>query len=345
MLPVSAAPRLLGVDLVRTLAFLCIAIYHAYATFIYVAYDPSAWLGTAMPLIHALPRALPFSGFTIVAIYAFLAGARARPISLRRPLLVVLPGLALLFLAYSDLAARELFWEWDIYHYLLVALASLLVLSRNARLTYAFGALGAALLLLPLWEWIPARELPLVLAHALVGVCDSEGRGGWFLLPWIGLPWAFLAMGRLLHARPSLRPAELAAWAPPLLAGMLTWGAYWGVDIGPGFYCFIFRQPPLIFWGHFLWIAFALRLAADPRVQAGLERAAPARWLGGLAINRRFGLAYLAHLALLWAGESWLKQALGARPSFYLYVLLLLPATELATRALMRAYAPWRKPS
>lgn len=341
MLPVSA--RLLGVDLVRTVSFLCIAIYHAYATFIYVPYQASAWLGTAMPLIHALPRALPFSGFTVVAIFSFLAGLRARPISLRRPLLVVLPGLVLLFLAYSDLAARELFWEWDIYHFLLVALASLLVLSRSAQLTYAFGALGAILLLLPLWDWIPAEGLPLVLAHALVGICDTEGRGGWFLLPWIGLPWAFLAMGRLLGARPPLRRAELAAWALPLLAGTLTWGAYWGVDIGPGFYCFIFRQPPHVFWGHFLWITFALRLAADPRVQARLERMPLALWLGSLAINRRFGLAYLAHLALLWAGESWLKPGLGPRPAFYLYVLLLLPVTELGTRALERAYAAGRR--
>jgi hypothetical protein len=343
MLPVST--RLLGVDLVRTVSFLCIAIYHAYATFIYVPYEPSAWLGTAMPLIHALPRALPFSGFTIVAIYAFLAGLRARPVSLRRPLLVVLPGLALLFLAYSDIAARELFWEWDIYHYLLVALASLLLLSGSTRLTYAFGALGAILLLFPLWNWIPAEGLPLALAHALVGVCDAEGRGGWFLLPWIGLPWAFLAMGRLLRARPPLGMAELAAWLPFLLAGVVTWGAYWGVDIGPGFYCFIFRQPPLVFWGHFLWITFALRLAADPRVQEWLERRTTALWLGGLAINRRFGLAYLTHLLLLWAGESWLRQGLGPRPSFYLYVLLLLPATELGTRAIERAYAAWRRPS
>ncbi len=332
-------PVLHGIDLLRTLSFFCITTYHSYATFIFVPYNPADWAGTPMPLIDALPRAFPFSGFTIVAIYAFLSGLRNRPLPLKRPLIAVIPGLLLLMLIYSDFDRWEIFWEWDIYHYLLVSLLSLLLLSRTKALAYAFGALGGVLLLFPLWNWIPASSLPLPLAHALVGICDSDGRGGWFLLPWIGFPWLFFALGRFWNRLPSVSYRELFFWAPPLLLGTLTWGSYFGVDIGPGFYCFMFRQPPYVFWGHFLWITFVLRLSATPGAQAFLERFAFLRWLSGLRINRHFGLAYLLQLFWLWLGSLFLLPALGARGCFYLFVPLLIPFTELSMRALTKAFS------
>lgn len=327
-----------GIDLVRLLSFFCIVTYHCYSAYIFVPYDSSAWAGTPMFLIHALPRSFPFSGFTIVAIYALLAGLKGQPLSLRRPLLVVVPGLVFLFLIYSDFSRREYFWEWDIYHYLLLALLMLGVLSRlRDRSVLACGGLGALLMLLPLWEWIPASSFPRGLAHVLVGVCDSEGKGGWFLLPWLSLPWIYLALGRALVKHPRLTNRELMIWVLPLAAGIFTWGSYFAVDIGPGFYCFMFRQPPYIFWGHFLWVSFALRASADPRIQGWLAGSRFVKILSGLELNRHFGLAYLVHLLILSAAAEILLPRFGPRPVFYSMFLVLLPLTELTTRALITA--------
>jgi hypothetical protein len=330
------------VDLVRTLAFFCIVGFHDYSAFIYVKYNPELWHHTPMFLMEFLPRVFPYSGFTIVAIYAFLAGLKARPIDLRRPMKFVIPGLLFLMLAYSELHKLDLFWEWDVYHYLVVALFTLAWLSRNRRRTLLFGAIGATFMLFPLWDSFPASRLPVLLRHVLVGVCDVEGRGGWFLLPWIGFPWIFLAMGRLLEGGREVSRREGILWAVPLAAGLFTWGSYFGVDIGPGYYCYIFRQPPPIFWGNFVWFAFYLRISADPRVEAWLAKNRLVQWISALAINRYFGLAYLIQLFWFWLGEASMLPWIGPRASFYAGYLLILPLTEAGTQAVVRI-ARWRK--
>jgi hypothetical protein len=241
---------------------------------------------------------------------------------------------------YFDWEKSAFFWEWDIYHYLLATVLSLAFLSRFTAFAFFAGIFGFFLSLLPLWQWLDPAIFSPPLAHALIGVCDGSGRGGWPLLPWIGLPWLFLAYGKWLKRHAELKKWELFAWIPFLLLGVFTWGAYFSVSIGPGFYCFMFRQSPYLFWGHFLWIVFALRLSVLPATQKHLGQFSLLRWLSELRINRNFGLAYLAQLILLWLAREWLLPLLGPKSSFFLLALLLLPLTELFTRALMRFVIP-----
>lgn len=325
---------LAGIDVLRLLAFASIAYLHSYQTFyedvaFQLANHP-AWNGWFIRIVHFVPRALPFSGLTIVAIFAFLAGFRRTDLSLRRLYPLFALGILLLFLMYSDP-------EWDVYHYLVVTLLSLTWISKSRMFTYLFGALGLGLTFVPFWEFLSVR--PEWLAHALVGVCEPVPWGGWPLLPWIGIPWAFFAFGRLVALRPDLGKLDLA-WPLPLLAGTFTWGALFPVPIDDGFYCFIFRQDPLTFWGHFVWIAFLIRLSAAPELQRRLEKLPFLPWISSLRINRSFGLAYLVQLLLLWLAKPVLLPLLGQRAGFYLLTFLLLPATELTTR---QVAAVWKK--
>lgn len=338
--------RFVLIDLLRLISFLSIVIFHTYSAIYYKEMDQEFWRGKILYWMQSIPRTFSFSGFTIVAIFAFLRGWNG-PKAIHTLLWLFLTGIFVLFLTYSSLFEGDYFWEWDIYHYLFVVALSLLAIERMQRVQprsiLLFGVLGFLLTWIPFWRMPEAQSLPLVLQHALVGVCDASGRGGWPLLPWIGLPWAILALGAQVKGRngKSLFRGEIFLWCALLLLSTPQLGAYYQVLVGPQFYCFTLRQAPLVFWSHFVWIVFCLRWAVHPALQSTLQKNALLGQISKLYLSKYFGQAYLMHLVLIWIFEDQQSFFLNHLWAFDLAYLGALPFLEFSLRLWVNRALPF----
>lgn len=324
----TGARRLYLVDLVRSYSFVAILMFHYYSAVYFVEWDDAVVHGYLFDLMTWWPRSASFSGFTILGLFCFLAGWRGTRLTWRPLAALFVVGSLLLLLTQGEEPFQELFWEWDIYHYLMAALASLLILQRWPRLIPAAAVAGFLLTWIPFWSLDAFTGFGEGLRHALVGVCDDEGRGGWALLPWIGLSWAAYGFGVWQRRSPVRDPREFGIWLVILAASLWWWGPYYTTPVGPDFACHVFRQPPLVFWAHLVWIVFFLRAATFEPLNRRLEKIAFIRGLADLRINRFFGRAYFIHLFFL-ALASLLAEELRASPIAYdLFWLGILPATE-----------------
>jgi hypothetical protein len=288
--------RFHGIDALRFFSFLAIVIFHVANAIFFEGAPYEDWQGTFFEWQQIFARVLPFSGFTIVAIHSFLFGFFPGQSERRRWLLLFL-GSVILLMSYGSPLEGDFFWEWDIYQYLLFALLLLELLRIISPSAWLVGASSFLILCIPFWQW--DFGLPQMLLHPLIGVCNGGSRGGWPLLPWLALPAFFFAWGRL-QTRLPLRKWEGFFWLGCLLGSWPQWGAYFPVDTGAGFYCYIFRQGPLVFWSHLLWVLLLLRLAVQ-RPQWFRHLAFFSRW----QINQRFGWAYLLHLLFVALLVEW----------------------------------------
>lgn len=324
------ADRWIGIDLLRTLSFLAIVIFHT-ANAVFPEGAPyENWRGTFFEWQQIYARVIPFSGFTIVAIHSFLFGIKEESQSKWRWKWIFL-GAVILFFSYGDPLQGDFFWEWDIYQYLIFAFAALYLCTKWRRSIFLLGILSFLFLWIPFWKF-PSEFLPEIARHALVGVCDEEGRGGWPLLPWIALPVCFFSWGRLQNIF-ALEKKEVFLWCTLLLFSVPFLGAYFPVDTGKGFYCYVFRQELWIFWAHFLWVAAMLRWAVK-RPQDFSNKLF--RWISRWRMNRYFVWAYLLHLVLLQGVMEIAPMVRGNPGLFSILPLLLFGAVELGLRMVER---------
>ncbi|HRO67654.1 MAG TPA: hypothetical protein PL182_08835, partial [Pseudobdellovibrionaceae bacterium] len=162
----------------------------------------------------------------------------------------------------------------------------------------------------------------------------------------IAWPLLFFCAGSALKQSPDrqrrlqkMSRRELAAWAVLLGVSVPFWGAFYGVPIGPNFYCHTLRQPPLIFWAHFIWVLFAMRLSLVTAVNDRLGRLGFVRWISNLQWNRHFGLTYLTHLPLLGLGVL-MSDLFWREPFLFdLYFLSVMPVAEGLVRLFMKLRA------
>ncbi len=302
----NKSDRLVLVDLIRLISFLSIAFFHTYSAVHYKEMDQELWRGKILSFAQIIPRLFSFSGFTIVAIFSFLRGWGPRRKSLAPKFLILVFGIAILFLTYSNIFANELFWEWDIYHYLIVVMISLYWLEKFPKFILGAGVAGFLLTWIPFWKVSGQSQFPILFQHAVFGICDSSGRGGWPLLPWIGLPLALFTLGHQTKKANNLSffPFEIFVWTIFLFFSAFHLGAYYHVTVGPNFYCYTMRQEPWIFWCHFLWIVFFLRWSPHPKVVSALRGNRILESISNLMLSRHFALAYLLQLILIWLIEE-----------------------------------------
>ncbi len=286
-----------GIDALRFFSFLAIVIFHVANAIFFEGAPYDEWRGTFFEWQQVFARILPFSGFTIVAIHSFLFGFFPGQSEKKRWLILLVGSLVLLF-SYGSPLSGDFFWEWDIYQYLLFAFLLLELLQKFSLPVWLLGGGSFLLLWVPFWQW-NFSGLPEILLHPLVGICDGGGRGGWPLLPWLALPVFFFAWGRL-QSRLPVKGWEPLVWLICLIGSWSQFGAYFPVETGAGFYCFMFRQEPLVFWSHLIWVVLILRLAVQ-RPQWFRFLSFFSKW----QINRKFAWAYLIHLALVAVLVEW----------------------------------------
>lgn len=334
-----------GLDLIRLVSVFAISVFHANEAIFYTNTSPLPGDGRVYPHLLEVARHLVFSGFTIVAISGFLFGQRNWSLQKWLSLLAILTlGTLTLPLIYSDDLLGSYYWEWDIYAYLIFCLAILLIIRSSSLAVGVLGLLGAIMLIFPAWQYwgfypVSSGSIP-IWRQAFTGVCYEQGGGAWPIFPWAGLLWSFYAFGYFYKRSPVIQAKilqitrmEIFLWLFLIGLGAPYWGAYYSVPIGPGFYCFAFRQPPWIFWSHFVIVIFLMRLSLVAAVQAWLARRRGLQWLSRLHWSRHFGLCYLLHLVVLGVASQF-SEAIIARPwIFDVVVLSLLPVTEAIARA------------
>jgi hypothetical protein len=235
---------------------------------------------------------------------------------------------------------QGLFWEWDIYEFLIVSILSLIWLQGRPKVLKIAAILGFFMTWIPFSNLANTPELPLVARSILFGVCDEYGRGGWAVLPWIGLVWLCFYLGTLAKSerlpaeyKQGLTKKEMIFWVPALIFGVIFWGGYHDVPLDSQFYCFVFHRSPEIFWGSLIWLFFILRLALIERLNHRLGQMRFFQWVSQLKVSTHFGFSYLLHLiylalaSFLWADA--MREPLWV---FDIFVLSILPVTEIAAR-------------
>ena len=117
--------RLYGLDLIRTLAFLAILIFHwSWAVWIDPSGPPNPMPTSLGALANTYARAFSFSGFTIVFLSFFLIGYRGSSYRKKNWLPVFFLAGFLLFSLCTFLKERGFPFTWDIYPLLVVGILS-----------------------------------------------------------------------------------------------------------------------------------------------------------------------------------------------------------------------------
>lgn len=335
--------RFHGFDLIRLLSMMAIVTFHSNETVFFTDASPMV-NGTIYPWLQAVAKHLVFSGFTVVALSSFLYAVREPPAQTWYRLFALLTGgiFVLAWLA-GDAGAFSFFFEWDVYGYLLVTLATLFAIRKSRALVRVFGVVGFGLLWIPIWNLIPVSvSEDRFWFRALVGVCDTKGGGGWPLLPWSGLMWMFYALGRewILNERrradfeAGIGRAEGVVWLLILGISIPFLGGYATMPWGGGFGCYVYRKPPLVFWGHFIWVVALMRVSVVTGVNDALSRLTAVKWISRLEWSRHFGRCYLLHLIFLGVGSAFASFYVEHPWAFDIYVLGNIPFCEMISRVM-----------
>lgn len=281
----------------------------------------------------AVARSFSISGFVIVCLTTFLMGFSGSFKKLRLSHLYVF-----LILFFGAFVFLPLYWgegqwafEWDIYQYFLLVLLILYFVDKlDEKLKIFLAGLGFLMLWIPFWKLEPhILDWPLV--GVLIGQCLQEETGTWPIFPWVGLGLMAFVLGnyaKKFRQNLSVFHKKEFLYLPLLGLGVLTWGTYYSVDIGSGFYCFMNRQHPLLFWGHMIWILWLIRVSMLTKVNSILSKTAFIKNLGQLYLSKNFALFYLVQLMVVgvYSYIPILKQN-----SFIagVFILSVLPVTEL----------------
>lgn len=349
------SPRIHGADVIRFLSVVAIVSFHLHDIVYFTAQPAPDLAGSLFEWFFPYLQTFSFSGFTVVAISTFLFGVTLPPTRRWvRLLVVLLVGQLVLFSTWGEEPLIEWNIEWDIFAFLVVSLGSLYFISRRRSAVVVAGILGCIVLWIPAWKISSFTTLATPLRHALIGVCDSDGHGMWPLLPWIGLPWVSFACGYFLREWRSRHPAEGIgpclsfwegiAWLAALGVSIPYLGSYFHFSMGAEFACFIHRQEPITFWSHFVWIALAIRLSLDPRVNGRLGSVALLRGLSELHWSRHFGICYLLQLVYIALAETINFRFLFSSLIFNLVWLAMIPMVEFSSRAFFALRGKMRRP-
>lgn len=334
---VDPRQRYYFIDIVRLISMFCIICFHTYSVVYYVEYVNARFYGSVFHSITPLPRFMAFSGLSILGISVFLFGLRwpEKP-SLKFLAGLMFAGMLLLLVGQGDEPFRDLVWEWDIYQFLVVCLFLLYFLSSHPLWTRVLGIIGLITTFIPLWPYSDAWNIPILLKHIFFGVCDGGGRGGWALYPNLGFAFFHFALGREVRKnkfRFSRFPVwEAVLWLVLLIPSVPHLGEYIDVTVGPNFYCYIFRKPPLIFWAHYVWILFFLRVALWERWNRFLSTQFWARWISNLEWSRSFGVCYFLHLVWILVVANWSEKLPAGGWQFDVFSLSVIPVVEMMAR-------------
>ncbi len=340
--------RIYGIDILRTLCFIAIIIFHSsWIIWLNPSGPPNPLPTSIWRFAEFYARALDFSGFSILFFTSFLIGYKENAYKKLYWLPFFLIGSWILFSFCTFLKEKEFSLEWDIHPLIAVGMVTgQWILRRKKNLVFAL--ISIAMLLCPFWKFSFFSVFPLPIKEILVGVCPQD-YADWPLLPWVGLLWLGMLSGSFVKKNEphffyfhKFEPFFFT------LICFYFWNfkdVYFQTKLGDGWSCYNFRQEPYVFWAHFLlWLAL-LRLCFYKNVQLFFARISFIRFLSTLEINRNFFLAYMLHYLVMFTLVGLARPWEEGSPLWKIDVVLLaiLPITELSCRLVLRKMSVFRK--
>ncbi len=271
-----------------------------------------------------------YSGFAILIVFAFMAGFKNNQIQLRR--LLYLLAIGLLFLSFTEGGYHlySLYKEWDVYHFIFVFVFFLYLLSLNQISEFIIFILGCTVFLFPWKDFSFFSEMGLVTRRIFVETCANDGRGGWFLLPWIGLPFVFYALGLYVRKNPSVQKVEGAVYFILLLASVRYWDRFSNPPMSLTFHCYVFSRPQIIFWSAIFPVIWLLRYSNSDQFKDLFNKHQILTVVSNLNISKRFGVAFLFHFIYVYLGSELSHFILYNQHTVAAYTVLGLPMIELS---------------
>ena len=352
--------RDVGLDLIRLLSFSAIIVHHFIWVIWYTPAVPHSAVSVAWHIAEIFARSISFSGHTILFLSSFLI-ARAETQALKTWKVVIFTLIGWVAFCFFEWGENgDMFWVWDIYPLIALGLATGTLFSRSVgnktkAAVVLFGLIGFLMTWVQFWTWPSLLSLDLQWRHWLIGECGDD-LADWPILPWVGIIWCGYAIGNYARisnqneAKPKFlsqwKKWEFLVWPPLLLIGGTQWGVFFNIVLGDQFACYSFRQPPLIFWGHFIFVVFFMRLVLVKQINDWLSKFKIVRFIANLEISKHFGFAYLVHYCLLrmMTRIPLNEDQTGATFSFLL-LLSVLPLTEGILRLALVAIKALAKPT
>ena len=347
-------PRFHGIDVVRLLSFFAIATFHISLIHYFTADIKMAEQSWIIRSAEQFSRVLAFSGFTVLLLTSFMTAYSGYSLKKR---IRLYSFLTIGWFVFSALMGASGTLVWDIYPLIITGvLSSMLMEFGSRKLARGLGIIGFIMLWIPFWEFSSFVTLPESVAFVTgIGKCQFN-MVEWPILPWIGMVWAGYWIGLEVRERVTtgrwdelaINKKELLLWVGILAVSTLKWGAFYNVNLGYQFACEAYRQPPDTFWAHLIWPIFFARLSIDPTIQRALANNRICQYISGLAISRKFWLAYitnylLAHIISFLLDVTAVEQTSWNTPTIAFLSLFFLPMTELAVRGILRTWSMAKK--
>ncbi len=324
--------RLFVVDIVKVFFLSLIILYDGYAAIWSELKDWPLGKSFLFDSVYLSLHSFCFAGFVVLAAFAFLAGYRGGKIQLKNLIILVVFGAVIVSFSEGGFTLSSLWVEWDIYQYLMVNIICLYVCARTEKLGWALGLIGLAMFFIPWGNVAFDWNLSVDARRVLTGYCNQDGRGGWHLLPWIGLSWVMYSFGRITAKSPMESKWEFALWAPTLTYCVLNWGAYSYPPLSLGFYCFVFSRSPVDFWIQMLPVLFLFRLSTNATVQNFFIQHPRLQFFSNLYLAKKLGLAFILHIFVSYVFGAFDVEIRNHPLLSEIYFLILLPIIEGLTR-------------
>lgn len=335
--------RFYGLDLIRSIAFLAIIVFHGtWSLWLDPSGPPDPFPTRIWRFFEFYARTFAFSGFTILFLTSFLVGFKENAYKKKYwlPFFLLLGWMFFSFCTF--LKEKTYSFSWDIYPLLGIGFLSGFILLKQSRiLKLLILSLSLSTLMIPIWELDIFYKAPVFLQRVLIGQCP-EDYADWPLIPWISLIWLGLLLGQWTQEQSRkysweffrFRKLEIPLGIFILFCYWVHKDTYFYTQLGDGWACYTFRQSPYKFWTHLLFWALCIRVSLNPSVQNFLSQFKFLRFISRLYINRYFFLSYLTHYLVLFTLIGLLDPEQKAQTGWILdtIILLTMPLTEILTR-------------
>jgi hypothetical protein len=300
--------RLVGFDLLRVIILIPVVMMHVWSAFYndrIIDIDLSASLYPAY--FKYVGSTLGFAGIFILSMSFFLFGYLERK-SFFKGLDGILRTVVLILAMLSTQLNPTLppgdpdYFIWDMFSYVLLSLVVVSLLEKRSNKFWAVAGIFSALLLCMPPSFVEGafsdRLLPFV-SQMLFPTRNNLGPNGWFLVPWLGLPFLSFAWGRFSRKGLDFKHVSILFALTYLAIGVLKISAQ-SVPLGPDtyYYYYSFWQNPIVFWFYFLPFLYLLYIFSYQPVAQKL-RASPFRWLSRLQWNKHFWFAFVLHFGVI----------------------------------------------
>lgn len=257
----SNSKRMYLIDLLRTMSIIAIITFHASEFIFFQDAFPYYKETFFWPIFEGYSQIIPFSGHTVIALSFFMWGYKNKTFK-NAPFVAafILLGHVLISLNfYVDYEGLKQI-DWDIYPFIAVALLFLRPLQLlGSRLKLILTSFCFALLFLIHPDSIRYDGIFNPFKGMIFSTCFQGGSGAWPLFPWLALPLGFYLLGLVIserkHFQASLKTIttqETVVWLALMISGLsllflFPERRYFGISVGPHYYCMIMNHPPLIF--------------------------------------------------------------------------------------------------